>query len=281
MIALALITHYPRWYRGKLQSIKHTDKVRGDLALEFISRAIRDKYQVVSVDGQSSRSFCAALRNLPVIFKRRNIGKRAPAKRLAFKLAAKLPDIQAIVATEPEKIDLLRSIPDLVNPIIHGDSDLVIPARREPEFSDSYPAFQYNSEIEGNRLYNEYLRVHGLLNHHHGELDVFFGPRVFRNNSKILALFTQKSSIRVGKHSFDNEFFDPEEISNASFFPIVLALKRKYKVTSVTVPFIYPGLQKENEEVGNREYFEEKRRSQRLGILVDLMRFLTYFGSKR
>lgn len=32
-LAIAATTSYPKWYRGKLRSIKHTDKVRGDLAL--------------------------------------------------------------------------------------------------------------------------------------------------------------------------------------------------------------------------------------------------------
>ena len=46
-VGLAIITYYPKWYRGKLRSIKHTDKVRGDLALEFFTKATKLGYKVV------------------------------------------------------------------------------------------------------------------------------------------------------------------------------------------------------------------------------------------
>ena len=40
-VAFAIITYYPQWYRGKLRSLKHTDKVRGDLAIEFFQTALK------------------------------------------------------------------------------------------------------------------------------------------------------------------------------------------------------------------------------------------------
>lgn len=47
-------------------------------------------------------------------------------------------------------------------------------------------------------------------------------------------------------------------------------------VKSVEVPFSYPVLQKENETNGDRELFLEKRKAQKLALLVELMHFISY-----
>ena len=71
-VSLAIITYYPKWYRGKLRSIKHTDKVRGDLALEFFSKATKLGYKVVVADGKSSKTFKKAVSGIQdLIFIRR------------------------------------------------------------------------------------------------------------------------------------------------------------------------------------------------------------------
>src|SRR3989344_8232372 len=87
-VAITLTTLYPKWYRGKLQSIKHTDKIRGDLALEFIRIAREKGYQVVVVDGKGSKTFRKELKKIEgvtVLLSRKQ--KRSPMKRLALKTA--------------------------------------------------------------------------------------------------------------------------------------------------------------------------------------------------
>ncbi len=281
-IALVLITYYPRWYNGKLRSVKHTDKIRGDLALESIQKAQKIGYQIVVVDGRSSVSFRRKLSKIDNIqlIKRRSV-KRSPSKRQGFKRASKLEGVKVVVSTEAEKVSLVDAIPVLVKPILDNEADIVIPKREEGLFRKTYPRFQYESEIEGNILYNEYLRMYGLLSAGTVELDLFFGPRIFHNDSKIMNLFLRQFYFRIGSHEFRHEILDPEELSNATFFPIILALKHGLRVQSVEIPFSYPALQKENEEIGNRGLFEEKRRSQRLGLLVELMHFINYFGYRR
>ena len=76
--------------------------------------------------------------------------------------------------------------------------------------------------------------------------------------------------------SFPSTYFDLEELSNAQFFPIILALKQRMRVLSVNVPFEYPKIQKENEEKGARELFLEKRKAQRLSLIVEMFHFLSY-----
>lgn len=279
-VAFAITTLYPRWYNGHLQSVRHTDKIRGDLAITFFERATREGYRVVVVDGKSTKTFHKALKNIPGIHVLKRHGfKRSPARRQAYKNAASLKDIRVVIATEPEKISLLDSVASIVEPILTGKADIIIPKRDEALFQSSYPHYQYESETEGNRLYNELLKSEGYLPHQSEDLDVFFGPRVFRNDRQIRSLFMRKYAFRTGNLLLRNEILDPEELSNALFFPIVNALKRGLKIRSVTIPFEYPSLQKENELIGNREYFEEKRKSQRLGLLVELMHFLHHHSS--
>lgn len=105
---------------------------------------------------------------------------------------------------------------------------------------------------------------------------MFFGPRVFAANKRVISLYHQRVRFQVGSNVLKGEYFNPEELSDALFFPIVLALKRKLKVKSVTIPFRYPTLQKQNEEIGDRYKFEEKRRIQRMSLLIELMHFLSY-----
>lgn len=280
-IALAIITFYPKWYQGKLRSISNTDKIRGDLALEFLKIAHSEDYQIVVVDGHSSKSFRKQLNTITriKIIKRKGY-KRSPAKRQAYKTASKLPGIKVIVATEAEKLSVLNYIKQITLPIIENEADIIIPKREEQLFKETYPDYMYESEVEANKLYNEQLKLYRLLPQTNHELDLYFGPRVFRNTPQILALFMKKFLFEIDSKITPKEYFDVEESSNAQYFPVVLALKKGFKVKSVEIPFSYPKLQKENESIGNREYFEEKRKGQKMGILLELMHLLNYLKRK-
>lgn len=275
-IAIAATTFYPKWYRGRLRSIAHTNKVRGDLALEFVRKACNLGYSIVVVDGKSSKSFRSTISKIrgARVVKARGL-KRAPKKRQAIKLASKIPSVRVILLTEAEKISLLTDCMGLiVEPIIKNKTDIVIPKRVEELFRSTYPDYQYESEVEGNKLYNEALRSKNLLPLNEEDLDMFFGPRVFKNDPKILALFMKQHNFKIGNTAFSSEYFDPEQHSNILYFPIVEALKKGIRVKSVVVPFLYPPIQKKNEEKGARELFLEKRKSQRLSLLLGLIRFL-------
>jgi hypothetical protein len=266
-IAFASITYFPKWYHGSLRSISHTDKIRGDLAIEFLQKASRLGYQVVVVDGNSSKSFknaLSALTNITVIKRRSH--KRSPGKRQAFQAASKLPNVKVIISTEAEKTSLIDYVHEIVKPLLENTIDIVIPKRENSFFKSNYPDYMYESEVEGNRLYNELLKLHNLLPENTEPLDMFFGPRAFRNDKKILMLFLQKFSFKI---------------ANTIFYPVVLALQKKLRIGSVEIPFVYPTLQKENESVGARDHFVEKRNAQRLGLLVELMYFLNYMQTQK
>lgn len=276
-IALCASTFYPKWYPGKIQSLKHTDKVRGDLVLEFAQKGRALGCQVVFVDGGSDQKWVDEVVKTPgVILTRKKSPKRSPNRRLAIKTAAKLPNIKVIVLTEPEKVSLVTDcLEKLTKPILNNEADLVVAKRNEELFKRTFPSFYYESEIEANALYNEYLRSHNLLKDTE-YLDIFFSPKAFANEPKVVGVFMKRFSLKLGGFIVPRDAFDPEEISDTGMFPAVLALKKGLRVKSVEVPFKYPSLQRENEEIGDREFFLSKRRSQRLGLLLDIIHLLAY-----
>ena len=275
-IALCVTTYYPSWYSGKLKSIKHTDKIRGDLALEFAREASKRNINLVIVDGKSTKTFRKELTKIPNV--QVSLGrhpKRSPGKRQAFKIAAKIPGVKIIVSTEPEKVSLITDcLKQITDPILQNKADVIVPHRNDNLFKQSYPNYMYESEKEGNKLYDEFLKLYKLLPKDFQQLDMFFGPRAFKNEPKLLRLFMERHEITVGKVTLPKEYCDPEQLSNTSFFPVVRALKKKFKVLPVEIPFVYPKLQKENELIGNRDYFEQKRKNQRLALILELVHFL-------
>lgn len=274
-IAIAMITHYPHWYRGKLRSIKNSDKVRGDLALETIQKAKNLGYEVVVADGESSKTFRKALGKIEGVYliKRRSM-KRRLAKRQAIKKASNIPGVKVIVVTEPEKVSLIADcISILVQPVLDNRGDIVLPKRNQELFIRTYPQYQVDSETEGNILYNEILRTHGLLQTNAENMDIFFGPMVLKNSRHILSLFMKNYPFKIRISSKAHQFFQEDEYG---FIPTVYALKKGLKVKSVEVPFSYPNKQKQNEIAVAKELFITKRRNQKMSILIDLLYFTHY-----
>lgn len=280
-IALAIITYYPKWYKGKLESIANTDKIRGDLALKFIKTARAYGYQLVVVDGKSAKDFQRELSN----FKDINIVKReslksSPARRQGFKVASKLPQVRVIVATEPEKVSLIDSAKYIALPILNNEVDIVIPKRENNLFKKTYPDYMYKSESKANKIYNEQLKNHNILKKKDQSIDIFFGPKAFRNDQKTLNLFL-KQPLKSIKIPIKKEYFDPEMYSNTLYFPVVLALKKKFKIKNVQIPFKYPDKQNGNETIGERSFFIEKRHNQSRWMLNELRTLFSYFAKRQ
>jgi len=280
-IGFAVITSYPKWYRGKLQSIKHTDKVRGDLALEFAQKATQLGYQLVIADKGSTKTFLKELlANSEVHLIRRKASGSGKGKRLAIDAVRKIPGVGVIVLVEAEKLSfLIDCLETAVSPILQGKADIVIPAREDSLFKATYPRYMYESEIEGNSIYNEALRTNTILTKEMPDYDWFFGPRVLRNDEKIVSLFKR---VYIFKGiSLLEKLYTPDSYSNIQEFPVINAVKKKFRVISVEVPFKYPSIQKENEEIGAREVFVQKRKLQRVSLLIDLMHFLRFLDKKK
>ncbi len=279
-IAIVGITYEKKWYSGPLKSIKHTDKVRGDLILYALRYATGVGYKVVVVDGGSAKTLVSAIKKIQGVklFQSKK-PKRSPNRRKAIFEASQIEDVRAIVMTELEKVSVITDcIEMIVDPIINGDADLVIPKRDDLLFKKTVPSYMYESESEGNLLYCEALRANSLLSPNSPDLDVFFGVRVFRNDKKLLKSLLSHYESNPFNSLLEHRLFDFEEYSNGQFFPVVKALQKKKKVISVTIPFTYPATQMENELKGQRDFFILKRRYQRLTILIELMHFLGYIN---
>lgn len=282
-VAIIGITYEPKWYSGKLKSIKHTDKIRGDLILYSARFASSIGYKVVLVDGGSSKTFVSELKktNGLKLFQSK-LPHRSPNRRKALFEASKILGIRAIVMTEIEKVSFITDcLVASVKPVLEGLADVVVPKREISLFRKSYPDYMFESENEGNLFYNESLRSAGLLSTHEEDLDVFFGARVFKNDKKMLKELFSKYKAHPFNSILANKLFNFEEYSNAQFFPVVRGLSSGYRVMSVTVPFMYPEKQKQNEDRGEKELFVLKRRYQKLTIIVELMHFLGYINHKK
>ncbi len=280
-VGFAVITSYPKWYRGKLRSIKHTDKVRGDLALEFVQKVSELGYKIVVSDGKSAKTFRSDLLSIPnIIVLKRKTKSSGEGKRVALDRVSKISGVIVIVLVEPEKVSFVtQCLSKVIEPILKDKAEIVIPKREDSLFKSTYPRYMYDSEVEGNRIYNEALRANGLLPDKLLEIDTFFGPRVFKNDKKIIGIF--KNKYHFSGISLLEKLYDPDIYSNVQYFPIINALRKKIRIESVEVPFSYPSLQKENEDIGKREEFIAKRSMQRVSILVDLMHFLSFIKKNK
>lgn len=277
-VAIAVIGYYPNWYEGGLKNITDTDKIRGDLALEFVRKTQKMGFHLVWVDGGSSYLFLQHLQTIPeIIFEKMDmvVAKRSPKKQRAYVLASQIPGIKAIVSTEAEKTSLLDSVSAIVTPLLTDQADIIIPKREKVLFKKTYPHFQFLSEKQANEAYNQILYKNNLLLPHEEDLDIFFGPIAFQNTRELLELFIQRVTFRKYENTFPSEFHDPDQYSNAYFFPTIMALQRNITVKSVIVNFRYPQIQKQNEEM-LEEQFIEKRNLQKEGILSNLHDFLEY-----
>lgn len=277
-VAIATTTSYPRWYRGRLRSLKHTDKMRGDLGLELIKAAVEKGYRIVVADWQSSRSFrrmVSSVKNA-IIIKRRSL-KPSPSRRQAIKKASRLDGVAVIMITEPEKTSLVTDcLPTIIQPLLQKNAEIVVPKRNPQLFKETYPLYQYESEQGGNIIYNEALRAHGLLDQNGLDFDLFFGPCAFLNTKRVLKLFMKQYRLTLNNVSSLPDHFNDEPYSNTRNFPIIMGLAKKIRIASVEVAFSYPRLQKLSEEKSLKEVFIQKRKLQKTLLLIELLHFISF-----
>lgn len=280
-VAIATNTFYPDWYEGEIRNISDTDKVRGDLALDFFSQACSEGYKVVVVDGESSENFCKTLKSFPLTILSRTDAKRSVARRLAIETSSQLSGVEVIVLTEQEKVSFITDCMAIATtPVLTGNADLVIAKREDGLFKKTYPKFQYDSETEANILINELYRSYGFLPFSDTEPDMIFGPRIFKNSPSVVACFMKKYVLASDTFAISSEFIDPEQVLNTMFSPIIEAEKQGLKIQNIVAPFKYPVIQKQNEEIGEKQEFIEKRRNQKIGILIGLMHFFRLLEGK-
>ncbi|MBI5123443.1 hypothetical protein HZA75_06315 [Candidatus Roizmanbacteria bacterium] len=276
-VAVTMTTSYPGWYSGELRSIGDTDKVRGDIALEMIRLGIDCGFNLVVSDFRSAQAFMNELVHQPITLAERVDLDRASGRRQVITLGSKIPGVEIIIRTEPEKDSLLQSIDLVSHPILSGDADIVIPKRNPADFERTYPAYMHESEIDANARFNRLLRMVNLRRIEDPDLDIFFGPTVIANRPEILSLFEKDYEIRDGKvfTAGVRKYLAPGNFSNAQSFSVIEALDQGLRVASVEVPFEYPARQRKN-ELAREDEFMAKRREQKWGIVDEALSFIKY-----
>jgi hypothetical protein len=253
-------------------------KIRAQLAQEFIRSAAESMHWPVIVDGGSDESFLQGLSDCiaQTFYERQEASGMSEGRRIAFRKAREhIPDLEAVVMTEPEKTDLIRNIANidrLIGPIVKGTADITILNRTEESFR-SLPLYQAQSERAANMILNDLLREHGLLKPNDRYLDLFSGPKAVSAGALHLfeRVWTFNDRVDLLSHrSLKNDTLDM--YVNSLFFPVYQALKDNLRVVPVGIDLRYPKEQTSVER-GDPE-FERKRDRQRSSIIMQSIEFL-------
>lgn len=206
------------------------EQIRAGLAKSLFEKAINYGYLVVVIDGGSSEKILKGFRKKGVILEsHEQKGKKfGPGRRKGIKIAYDLGK-EVIVWIEAEKDELIAELEKIVEPIITGEADLVIPARKS---LNSYLGYQQLLERFGNRFFK-------LLTGKN--LDMWFGPRAF--NRGVAKYFL----------SYSGEYGDLWE---SIFIPVLDAIHKSKKVKSTEVDYSYPRSQAEVEK--NPEFYVKR-----------------------
>lgn len=142
------------------------------------------------------------------------------------------------------QVDLVRSLPRIVAPILADKALLVIPQRTAVSL-DSYPPEQHHSEMFGNLQIHNIAVSAGLIDEHTPQMDWMFGPIAFERTQAQFFL------------TYAGTLWD------AQIVPLLLAMTHAKKagmpsiLTSVDVDFIYPPQQRMTEK-GSVEYGDKR-----------------------
>ncbi len=274
-----LYRDYKAITEGEQRKDGDTDGIRGDLAIECLSEALKLGVRVVAADGGSSVEFLSALEKFKdngLTLVTSTVAGRAPQRRKAFETATALADGKVIIYTQPEKVSLMRSLVEISEPILKGQADIVVPKRNPELFEESYPLYMRESEIRVNKTYDGLMQRAGLMSTDQS-LDWFFGPVVFKNDPGIVSLFLKKYELIDQIKSRIGAKPNPEMNSGDHYFPIIEALFKGLRVQSVEVPFVYPKAQRDNEMSEEKiADFQERRIRDGAAYRLEAIHFLSY-----
>jgi|SRR3989344_1801387 len=227
--AIVTTTYYPE--------NSGSSKIRAGLALYLFEKACKSEYEVITIDGGSFSDFldrAKALGAKIIPQKENGIGG---ARRQAFKEGYSTGK-EIIIWTEPEKHDLIRSIPKIINPLLGKRADLVIPSRRA---LGSYPSAQQFIEPFCNLFWKELTGK---------EFDMWFGPRAMLRESALLFI------------NYKSNYGDKWDNLH---MPVMDAIKWGKKVIGLEIDYIHDKEQRDNEEHSLEFY---KKRIEQLNNLL-------------
>ncbi len=275
-VAVATITSYPGW-KGDVY-LKTSNEIRGNEALKAIGEATSKGYLVTTVDRDSSEIWLNQARLLGANIFRQQYLTSSGARRQVFKEVSLLNGIKIICWTEPEKASFTSVFHEALLPIARMEADIVVP-KRDEEALKTYPDYQVAIENRANKLWNSILRKHNLLSKNDEELDVWFGPKIFRNDPKILSLFMATYDLENANTAYHKDV-DPESWANTVTTPIIAALYEGLIVKSVTIHYTHPEEQTKLEQI-EKTTFEKKRLLQFKSIVSSTINYIRYIENLR
>ena len=155
----------------------------------------------------------------------------------------------AICFTEPEKVDFINHVEDIVEPLLKDAADVVVPSRNKALFQDTYPIEQYHSECFANLHFDALAKRHEGF--HNVDLDWLFGP------------FSFKASLTKSWLDYTGNSWD------AQMIPYVRGiLNDGWRVQTVEINFMHP-IEMKHEEEGDCAW--TTKRLHQLNVLFELL----------
>jgi hypothetical protein len=205
----------------------------------------------------------------------------SPERQEGFQIASQLKSVKYIVWLEPEKVDMVRLVPDLVKPLVNNEADISLPSRNIESF-DSYPSYQADFERRSNELWNNFLKSRGLLDESVNQ-DAWFGPRAFKNNKTTLSFFLQQFQFQKRPDVKLDALLNPNAYANAIFFPLISALKKGKRIANIEMElgkeYKHPEIQTQIEQ--DSPEFQRKRQMQQRQLIVLEKHFLDYLSPSK
>jgi hypothetical protein len=195
----------------------------------MVGNAVAMGYPVLIVDGSPIHGEVKRrLEMAGALVRRQQELGMGSSRRQVFTWARKVSHADVFLWVEPEKTDLIRSIPTLVAPIVERAAELTIMQRTAASFA-SYPSRQIETEQRANRFFRETI---GL------DLDLMSGPIGFHRD--LLSSFADcNPAVRYGQGVKDTY------IQQAA---VLEAIASGHRVQNVPLDFFYPAVQRHEEE---------------------------------
>lgn len=270
-LCIVTTTRYPLFGSDAGTDAATVDNVRGTLALETFRSALKKGNQLRVSDMGSSPLFLEELKKLGVEVATGQSASRAECKRLLYRSAQEIKNVEAVVWIEPEKADMIEDVcmARCVEPILTHKADVVMPTRTQESWS-TYPDYMMESEVIANEKCNALLRKNNLLKTGSPDIDHFFGPRMFANKPEIVDIFCEEYALDANQNSAAHTLMNPDIYSNSSYLPVVRALQEGYTVETVPIDFHYPETQRAIEGTMSSS-FKKYRQKQRINIVSGMM----------
>jgi len=142
---------------------KSVEELRFKLACQLVSAAVSAGHKVVIVDGSPTREVAKKLYELGAqVYPQLHKGM-GPGRREVFFHAMEVAvekDISFILWTEPEKVDVVRWVEKIIEPLLE-DSSVVVPRRSEKAWA-TWPTYQRTTEEKANQVYNDVAKIDGF-----------------------------------------------------------------------------------------------------------------------